>query len=769
MVVSGIGEVRLQPGLLQPAQFLDFVIEDFPHVLHRQRTGVQDRIVEQLVRICLPETLPHIVAQLDDEILADQIGQLVRWIVRVPLHLRDRARALHARFPHEEVDRLVERHLARVQVDVDQDSAGPPDLVEQLHEFRLRVGAESGLLHHVLAVMGPTLDRLRRVREDARVRRIQARARQLQMMPGITFVDRGVPDARVGMLAKHLGLVLDRRHHVESLFVCLEPRGRVVRGERNHVPQVRRRLGDGKLLVRGDRREVVLADERLRVRHRLRRVRERLLEARGMIGLHDLFRLLDRRAGLDLFRDMHERSLAFAQILLADGVDLLDRQTELSQPDEFAELRRADAHLVLRLRQHVGPDPLRIVLERSPRFRDGLLEPRAVWTREGLFTRRLNHMQEARDALRRLEGNLAPYLDRGSNPPLGLLQEAGRPFESSGDALESPRQRSEGTHEEREQRVSDRLRTPRHRFPRADLLGLEDPDPEDVPEVPQVHALPRRQAGPIDRLDPTQEFLDTSPLFEFRVVRPDRQAVIVVVNPDIRREDRVPFDVPIDDFLREGIDLGVGHAAGIAHLALALSRGSHAGTRRPLLSRRNLPNSSNWASCSAVKIGPSRHTSWSSSEHASQMPIPHFMYRSTLAWIGILCALARSTTAFIIRSGPHVRIWSNFSRSTSFSARAGANPAKPRDPSSVAMWTSPAEFARSTNRRSAAVFAPTAVTTRAPCCANASIAAIIEAIPLPPPTARTFSPSKRNAFPYGPRTPIRSPAENVAKACVASP
>src|SRR2546428_1077596 len=82
---------------------------------------------------------------------------------------------------------------------------------------------------------------------------------------------------------------------------------------------------------------------------------------------------------------------------------------------------------------------------------------------------------------------------------------------------------------------------------------------------------------------------------------------------------------------------------------------------------------------------------------------------------------------------------------------------------------SPLAVARPTNSRSAAVFAPAPVTTWAPCCANASIAAIIEAIPLPPPTARIFSPSRRNAFPYGPRMPIRSPALNAAKAWVASP
>src|SRR5881628_3034829 len=65
--------LRLQPDLLQPAEFLDLVVEDFPHVFHRQRTGVQDRIVEELVRIRLPESLFHIVAQPGDEIFADQV------------------------------------------------------------------------------------------------------------------------------------------------------------------------------------------------------------------------------------------------------------------------------------------------------------------------------------------------------------------------------------------------------------------------------------------------------------------------------------------------------------------------------------------------------------------------------------------------------------------------------------------------------------------------------------------------------------------------
>src|SRR5207249_10639533 len=143
--------------------------------------------------------------------------------------------------------------------------------------------------------------------------------------------------------------------------------------------------------------------------------------------LHDLLRDLDRGARLDLFRDAPERSLEFAKILLADGVDLLHGQSELAKLDEFSELRGSDADFVLRLREHVGPDPPRVVLERGTRFRNGLLEPRAVWTGQGLFARRLAHVQELGDALRRLEGTPAPDPDRGANPPLRLLQSAGRP------------------------------------------------------------------------------------------------------------------------------------------------------------------------------------------------------------------------------------------------------------------------------------------------------------------------------------------------------
>src|SRR5438552_886904 len=152
-------------------------------------------------------------------------------------------------------------------------------------------------------------------------------------------------------------------------------------------------------------------------------------------------------------------------------------------------------------------------------------------------------------------------------------------------------------------------------------------------------------------------------------------------------------------------------SAGIAGGPLALTTDrAQTGTRRPLLSRRYRPNSSDLASWSPVKIGPSQQTSLSSRAQASQIPMPHFMYRSRLACTGRPFCRAKSTTAAIILSGPHVMTWANDSRARSFSAKAGTNPAEPRDPSSVAMCISPAALAGSTTKSSAAVLAPPAVT-----------------------------------------------------------
>src|SRR5437870_12473223 len=119
------GGCRLEPSFLPLAELPDFVVEDLMHILHRQGARVQDRVVEELVREGLPQALPHVVAQFHDEMFSDQVGKLVCGIVRVPLDLGNRPGPFHACLANEQVDGLVERHLARVEVHVDEDPARP--------------------------------------------------------------------------------------------------------------------------------------------------------------------------------------------------------------------------------------------------------------------------------------------------------------------------------------------------------------------------------------------------------------------------------------------------------------------------------------------------------------------------------------------------------------------------------------------------------------------------------------------------------------------
>src|SRR2546426_1611496 len=102
-------------------------------------------------------------------------------------------------------------------------------------------------------------------------------------------------------------------------------------------------------------------------------------------------------------------------------------------------------------------------------------------------------------------------------------------------------------------------------------------------------------------------------------------------------------------------------------------------------------------------------------------------------------------------------------------ASAGARPWKPRVPSAVPRSSLPAASHRSSNISSSAVFAPRTVATFAPRSEIPSIAAIKEATPTPPATHKTCTPSRRNVFPYGPRTPTQSPGFEARRAFVASP
>src|SRR5436309_5655332 len=197
---------RLEPLPSEAAQPAHLVLEQEPHVLRREGAGVQERVVEELVRVRVAHRALHVRAEPLDQVLADEVRELVRRGVRIPLHLREGAGALHPRLPDEQVDRVVERHPAAVKVHVDEDAAGPPNLVPDLHELRPGVGREPRGLHHVLAVVGPPLDRLRRGDEGAREGRVRVRAHELEVVSRIPLVDRGVAGPRVVVVTSHLRL-----------------------------------------------------------------------------------------------------------------------------------------------------------------------------------------------------------------------------------------------------------------------------------------------------------------------------------------------------------------------------------------------------------------------------------------------------------------------------------------------------------------------------------------------------------------------------------
>ena len=113
-----------------------------------------------------------VVAQAQQEHLAQQVRQLVGRRVGVALDLGRGVRSLEAGLVDHEVDRVVDADLAAVKLDVKDDPAGSPDGVGVHHHPVLERRVEALLAHHLLAVHGPALDELRRVDEHANEARV---------------------------------------------------------------------------------------------------------------------------------------------------------------------------------------------------------------------------------------------------------------------------------------------------------------------------------------------------------------------------------------------------------------------------------------------------------------------------------------------------------------------------------------------------------------------------------------------------------------------
>src|SRR5207247_10057481 len=152
-------------------------------------------------------------------------------------------------------------------------------------------------------------------------------------------------------------------------------------------------------------------------------------------------------------------------VLLADPVELLAGHPELAQPDELPELGGPDADPLLRARQDLVLDPVRVRAERGVGLPGRFLESCVIRTGEDPFPRRHDRLEETRKSLGRLQADLRPELNGVSDPGLRLFDVPGRPLQSVRDALETLRKRRELAHEEREESVTDPVGSLRHRLP----------------------------------------------------------------------------------------------------------------------------------------------------------------------------------------------------------------------------------------------------------------------------------------------------------------
>jgi hypothetical protein len=91
-----------------------------------------------------------------------------------------------------------------VQVDVEDDTQRPPQLVLQLPQTG-RVVVETVLVEEVLAVEAPSLDEHRRVDDATQPGWVSIRPGELKVMPGVALVYSGDGDRRSSVTAEQFG------------------------------------------------------------------------------------------------------------------------------------------------------------------------------------------------------------------------------------------------------------------------------------------------------------------------------------------------------------------------------------------------------------------------------------------------------------------------------------------------------------------------------------------------------------------------------------
>src|SRR3990172_5460465 len=174
----------------------------------RQPAVAEERVVERAERERAPQPPPLVVAQAEDQDLPEQVRKGVGRRRGVAPDLGQGVGALEPGVLDEEVGRRLDRDLAPMHPDVEDDPAGPPDRVRGERQAELRAIVEALLAHHLLAVHAPALDELRGVAEEPAQRRVPDRDRQLEVVARVGLVDAGVADRGPVVLAHRVGVVV---------------------------------------------------------------------------------------------------------------------------------------------------------------------------------------------------------------------------------------------------------------------------------------------------------------------------------------------------------------------------------------------------------------------------------------------------------------------------------------------------------------------------------------------------------------------------------
>lgn len=94
-------------------------------------------------------------AQVQNLVLAHEIRHGLRCRLRVAAYFANSVRTLEVPNVHQHVNGFVKRHAARVELYVDNDTAGSPKLVFQLKDAMARIGCQAFIEYELFAIKRP--------------------------------------------------------------------------------------------------------------------------------------------------------------------------------------------------------------------------------------------------------------------------------------------------------------------------------------------------------------------------------------------------------------------------------------------------------------------------------------------------------------------------------------------------------------------------------------------------------------------------------------